>query len=104
MIITMKKAEPNALRIKELCKMKGITMADLAARIGIKPIPLSQSLNNNPTLSRLKEVAAVLEVDVSDLFERSCKEDLYGCLWVNGVPTIIKNRKDLETIIKDEDK
>ncbi len=104
MITTMKQAEPNSLRIKELCKMRGISMAELAARIGIKPIPLSQSLNRNPTLSRLKEVAAVLEVDVPDLFEKSNKEDIYGCLWVNGVPTIINSRNDLDTILKVENK
>lgn len=79
-------------------------MAELATRIGITPIALSQSLSGNPTLSRLKAVADVLDVDVPDLFERSNKDDIYGCLWVNGVPAIINSRKDLDAILGVEDR
>jgi transcriptional regulator with XRE-family HTH domain len=57
------------LRIKEIAKEKGMTMADIARTIGITPINLSASLNGNPTLSRLAAVADILGVSVSDLFE-----------------------------------
>ena len=57
------------LRIKEIAKEKGMTMADIARTIGITPINLSASLNGNPTLSRLTAVADILGVSVSDLFE-----------------------------------
>ena len=88
-----------ALRIKELCKEKGITMAEIAAKIGINPITLSQSLNGNPTLSRLSEVASVLGVDVSELFVPK-ERPLYGCLYVNGKPVIINNRTDIDNLLK----
>ncbi len=57
------------LRIKEIAKEKGMTMADIARTIGITPINLSASLNGNPTLSRLTAVADILGVSVSELFE-----------------------------------
>lgn len=52
----------------ELAHAKGLTMGDIAKRIGITRVNLSNSLNGNPTLSRLKEVAKILDVEVSDLF------------------------------------
>ena len=57
-----------ALRIKEIAKAKGITMGEIADKMGINPVNLSASLNGNPTLNRLQEVAAILCVEVSDLF------------------------------------
>lgn len=56
------------LRVVELAHAKGLTMGDIAKRIGISRVNLSNSLNGNPTLSRLKEVAKILDVEVSDLF------------------------------------
>lgn len=91
-----------ALRIKELCKEKHITMAEIAAKIGINPITLSQSLNGNPTLRRLQEVASALGVDVSELFELPVKESIYGCIYVNGspVPVVLKNREELKAYLE----
>jgi transcriptional regulator with XRE-family HTH domain len=44
-------------------------MADIAKQIGISRVNLSNSLNGNPTLSRLSEVAKILDVEVSELFK-----------------------------------
>ena len=44
-------------------------MADIAKQIGISRVNLSNSLNGNPTLSRLTEVAKILGVEVSELFK-----------------------------------
>ncbi len=84
-----------ALRIKELCKEKHITMAEIAAKIGINPITLSQSLNGNPTLSRLQEVADVLGVGVNELFDTKI-HSIYGCLWVNGKPYVVNTEDDVQ--------
>lgn len=88
-----------ALQIKELCREKHITMAEIASKIGITPITLSQSLNGNPTLSRLKEVADALGVDVGELFEQPVRESMYGCIYVNGSPVIVKNREEIEALL-----
>lgn len=87
------------LRVKEICKEKGLTMKELAERIGILPITLTQSLNGNPTLSRLTEVAMILDVDVADLFrEPKPKNDVHGCIYINGEPNLIRNVDDLKNL------
>lgn len=57
------------LRIVEIAHSKGLTMADIAKQISISRVNLSNSLNGNPTLSRLTEVAKILDVEVSELFK-----------------------------------
>ena len=88
------------LIIKEVCKEKNIPLAEVAKRIGISPVSLSQSLNGNPTLSRLQEVASVLGVDVSELFERASGPEVHGCIYINGSAVQIKSRKDIEELLR----
>ena len=53
------------MRIKEVCKEKGITVSQLAEKMGIKQESLSRAINGNPTLETLERIANALEVDVS---------------------------------------
>lgn len=93
------------LKIKDVAKSKGMTMAQIAERLGINPITLSQSLNGNPTLSRLTEVANVLGVDVSELFvQPRGKQDIHGCIFVDGDPVIVNNKGELLGLVKALDK
>ena len=57
------------MRISELARQRGMTIADIAKQIGISRVNLSNSINGNPTLSRLKELANFLHVEVSVLFK-----------------------------------
>ncbi len=57
------------MRIKELLKQKGITAKELAAKLNLSEGALSQSLNGNPTLERLTQIASALGVSVAELFE-----------------------------------
>ena len=57
------------LRIKELCKERGLTQAQLAERLGIKPISFSQAVSRNKfDLGYLKRIAEALDVEIVDLF------------------------------------
>lgn len=95
-----------ALKIRELARSKGMTMAQIAEKLGINPITLSQSLNGNPTLSRLTEVANVLGVDVSELFvsPRAGREEIHGCLFIDGDPVIVNSKEELLKLAKTLDK
>ena len=65
-------------RIKEICREKGIMLKDLAGMIGITEVGLSKSLNGNPNISRLEEIATALGVPVTELFDKP-KEGVIHC-------------------------
>ena len=84
------------LKIKDVAKSKGMTMAQIAEKLNISHITLSQSLNGNPTLSRLTEVANVLGVDVSELFvQPRGKQDIHGCIFVDGDAVVVNSKEEL---------
>lgn len=62
------------MRIKELLKQKGITAKELAAKLNLSEGALSQSLNGNPTLERLTQIASALGVSVAELFEAPAQD------------------------------
>jgi len=74
------------LRIKELCKEKGLRMSDLADKMSINQANLASSLKGNPTLSRLQDVANVLGVEIYELFMKpsQLKSRLNGFVEING--------------------
>lgn len=58
------------LRVKEIAKEKGITIADVAKRMGILPPALSRIINgSNTTVETLQRIADALEVTIPELFE-----------------------------------
>lgn len=56
------------LRIKDILREKNISQKELAERLRITEVGLSKSLNGNPSLSRLTEIAEALNVPLTDLF------------------------------------
>lgn len=90
------------LRIKEILKQQGKTMQDLADMIGINRVNLSNSLNGNPTLERLKQVAECLSVDLKDLFRGQKGESvqILGCIKIDKEIYSIESFSDLENIYK----
>jgi transcriptional regulator with XRE-family HTH domain len=57
------------LRIKELCRQRGMTQAELAKRIGRSPVSLSQAIHRGSiSLTYLQDIADELKVSVPELF------------------------------------
>ena len=55
--------------VREILKVKGISIKELAARMGVTPSAVSQLLANpNPSIQQLDRIANVIGVDVMDLF------------------------------------
>ena len=101
MTIFDENGEIMPLKIKDVAKSKGMTMAQIAEKLGINPITPSQSLNGNPTLSRLTEVANVLGVDVSELFvQPRGEQDIHGCIFVDGDPVVVNSKEELLKLAK----
>lgn len=62
-----------ASRVKEICADKGMQLKDLALIMNVKPESLSRTLNGNPQLSSLENIARALNVGVADLFADKTK-------------------------------
>lgn len=59
------------LRIKEICKQKGVTQKQLSELSGIAEVSLSKSINGNPTIGTLEKIATALGVEITELFSSS---------------------------------
>lgn len=64
------------LRVKEVCKDKGVTLAEIANKIGVAQASLSKMLGGNPTIGTLEKIAIALGVPVTELFEQPKKDDV----------------------------
>ncbi len=92
------------LRVKSLCKRKGITLKELAEKINLSQAAVSRMLKDdgNPRLSNLKKIAGVLDVELYELFD-DYKEDklVRGYLEFGDKTYRINDFNDLEKIYND---
>ena len=56
------------LSIVRVAHANGITIAELARRLGISDRTLSHRINNNPRVETLYEIAEIIGCDITDLF------------------------------------
>lgn len=59
------------MNIKKVIKAKGMTVKEVAEKMGITPIGLSQHINGNPSVEVLERIAAAIGCDVRDFFGES---------------------------------
>lgn len=92
-------------RIKNLCKEQGLTLIDLAEKMGIARENLTRAISEkgNPTLETIQKIAKALKVELWELFTDSMPLDLtsevHGVIYVQGKPNLINSMKDLEDLI-----
>lgn len=68
------------LRVSECCKEKGLTLQELADRLGIARSTLANTLTKrNPTLDTLEKIAKALDVTVFDLFIQDQNDSSIVC-------------------------
>ena len=58
----------STLKAKEVIKEKGMTIKEVALRMGITKGSLSAALSGNPTVIYLSRVADAIDCDIRDLF------------------------------------
>jgi len=61
------------LRIKEVIKERGMTITELADKMGINRVNLSNMVNGNPTVETLNKIADAIGCPVTELFEQPNK-------------------------------
>jgi transcriptional regulator with XRE-family HTH domain len=67
-----------ALNIKKVIKAKGLTSVEVAQKMGITKVGLSQHINGNPSVEVLTRIADAIGVDISELFEPA-EADVINC-------------------------
>lgn len=88
------------MRIKEVCKEKGITVSQLAEKMGIKQESLSRAINGNPTLETLERIANALEVDITELFVSSSSSGgIIGVIRIRDINYNINSVPDLSRLL-----
>lgn len=53
--------------IKKRIKERGMTIVEVAAKMGVTQPSLSQIISGNPSYNKLKEIADILGISVSEL-------------------------------------
>ena len=54
--------------IKKVIKERGYTIEDVAKKMGISRVTLSQNMSRNPTIGTLERIANAIGCDVSEFF------------------------------------
>lgn len=90
--------------VKKLCNNQNMTLKDLANKMGIASESLSRTLNGNPQLATLENIAKCLNVDVRDLFPSSTDNNavpLRSIIVYDGVTYISDNLDSLICCVKE---
>ena len=85
------------LRIKDICREQGIMLKDLAKQLGLTEVGLSQSINGNPTIGRLEEIANALGVPVTELFDKS-SDEVVGAVRIGKDTHVINSKDDIKKL------
>lgn len=99
--------ENPKLRVKEICKERGLTLKELAEKMKIVPETLTRAIsdNANPTLTTLQKIAIALDMEIGELFVSSkTTNHICGHIEVDGEVFSIKCISDLERIYKNLNK
>ncbi len=70
--------------IDSICRWRGLTLLNLAERIGISYLNLIDSIKGNPSITHLKRIAKALDVTVSELIYEEDQSPTLGFAIING--------------------
>ena len=56
--------------LKEICRRKGLSLTDVANRMGTSPSNLLSSVKGNPTITKLEDIAEALQVSIAELLTK----------------------------------
>ena len=84
------------LRVKEICKEKGILFKDLADKIGVTDVGLRKQVQGNPTIGTLEKIANALNVDITALFDKS--DEINGYIELNGIIHKVTSKEDIKKL------
>ena len=86
------------LRIKEVCKEKGVKIMDLSTMIGVSQTNTSNIINGkvNPSLETLEKIASALNVKITELFEEPT--NINGYIELDGTIHKVSSKEDIKKL------
>lgn len=85
------------LNVKKVIKEKGLSVQEVADRMNISRVGLSQHINGNPSVEVLERIAEALNVSIKELFT---DDGVSGFIKIHGQVHEINSIKDLKHIIE----
>lgn len=88
------------LRIKEVCKEKGVKVMDLSTMIGVSQTNTSNIINGkvNPSLETLEKIASALNVRITELFEEPT--NINGYIELDGTIHKVSSKDDIKKLVE----
>jgi len=94
------------MNIKEHIQNKGFTISQVASLMtnksgekGITQSSLSQIINGNPSLDKLKEISNIIGISVSELL-RDENSNINGYIELNGTIHKVNSTNDLKKVLE----
>lgn len=86
------------LRIKEVCKEKGVKIMDLSTMIGVSQTNTSNIINGkvNPSLETLEKIASALNVRITELFKEPT--NINGYIELDGTIHKVSSKEDIKKL------
>jgi transcriptional regulator with XRE-family HTH domain len=91
------------LRIKKICKEKGVTVTSLAKSVGMTQQNMSNIANGkvSPSLEKLEKIASILGVEMWELFAERKAPDLNAVIDYKGKSFVASSIDELEAVVND---
>ena len=90
-------------RITELIRLKGMSKAEFAKKLGIERNNLDVCLNSKKKdINLVLKMAAAFDMDLYEFLGLKEPETkvIYGCLYVKGIPTLVNSKEEILSIIQ----
>ena len=84
------------LRIKELCKRKGMMINELADKVGMTRVSISaiNAGRQNASIDTLEKIASVLDVSISELFSPKSETTHFLCPKCGAELQLVERKKE----------
>lgn len=89
-------------RVLELVERKGISKAEFARMLGYDRKNLDTYLSaKNKSINLVIKIAEALDLSLYELLDmQEPEKEIYGCLYVKGIPTLVNNKDEIQAILQ----
>ncbi|MCQ2257854.1 MAG: helix-turn-helix domain-containing protein [Bacteroidaceae bacterium] len=88
------------MNVKAVIKKHGLTITEVASRIGISRVTLMQNLQRNPTQKTLQRIAEAVGCEVADFYKEDESQDsVIGFVEINKKIHKVESVEDLKNLV-----